>query len=221
MKKMLETNLVDQIYSLLKEKIISCELKTGQRIDINGLTRELNVSQTPIREVVNRLTKEGLVANIPQKGFYVVKLEKVDLEEIYELRQLIECYALEYAIQNVEVGKFQELLSRIKSLRKLINNNKQEENFNSMDEELHFAIVNNSSNRRLRQIYSETYDVIKIIKNIGDSKLEYSKYIDEHIELIEAILEKNLSNAKRILKTHINGALKRVVQTIDNISDSI
>lgn len=219
-EKILKTNLVNQIYSLLKEKLINCELKNGQKIDIKAISQEFNVSQTPIREAVHRLIKDGFITNIPRRGYYITKLEKRDLEEIYELRQLIECYSLKYAIQNIKESKLAELLRDARCLKSRGKRVEKEEEFYSMDKELHFMIVQSFPNRRLNKIYLQLFDIIKMIMNIGNTKIEYDKYLNEYIHLIEAMLEKDLSKAKKILKRHINNALNSLIPLFERRFDT-
>jgi len=209
--KILETNLANQIYSLLKEKLINCEFKNGQKIDVKAISQEFNVSQTPIREAVHRLIRDGFIINIPRRGYYITKLEKRDLEEIYDLRQLIECYSLKYAIKNIEESKLVELLRDARCLKSRRRGVEKEEEFYSMDKKLHFMIVQSFPNRRLNKIYLQLFDIIEMIMNIGNTKIKYNKYLDEYIHLIEAILEKDLLKAKKILKRHINNALNNLI----------
>lgn len=208
---MIEPNLVNQIYNLLKEKIIGCELKMGQRIDINAIARDFGVSQTPVREVVNRLIKDGLVDVVPRKGYFVVSLNVRDLEEIYDLRRLIETHALEPAIESIETERLRELLEYTRSLRDGVENRDTAKKGHYLkDIELHTLIVNSSPNRRLREIYSQLFDIIKMILKIATYESEHEASLEEHVELIEAMLERDVGKAKKVLNKHIDNALKRL-----------
>ena len=86
---MLQTNLVNQIYDLIVKRIIRSDLKMGEKIVISSIAKEYNVSSTPVREALNKLTKEGLVKNIPNVGNFVFKMNKKDMEEILYIRELL------------------------------------------------------------------------------------------------------------------------------------
>lgn len=214
-KEILKINLVNQIYSLLKEKLINGEMKNGQKFDIKALCQEFNVSQTPIREAVHRLIKDGFIINVPRRGYYLTKLKKRDLEEIYELRQLIEYYSLKYAIQNIKESKLKELLIEARCFKSGVSGvksfNKKREKFYNLDKKLHIMIVQSCPNRRLNEIYLQIFGIINMIMNIGNTKNEYDKYLYDYINLIEVMLKKDLSKAREIIKIHINNSLNRLI----------
>ena len=214
--KILTTGLVNQIYSILKEKLMSGEMKTGEKIDTKALCQELNVSQTPIREALFRLFKDGFIFNIPRKGYYVAKLKKRDLEEIYELRQLIEYYSLKYAIQNIKESKLKDLLIEARCFKSDTESaNKKMGKFYNLDKKLHIMIVQSCPNRRLNEIYLQIFGIINMIINIGNTKNEYNKYLDDYINLIEAMLKKDLSKGREIIKIHINESLNRLISLFE------
>ena len=203
MKTKIETNLVDQIYNILREKIINLELKLGQRIDIKGLAEEFGVSQTPVREALNRLTKDRLVNVIPRRGYYVVKLSAEDMEEIYDIRKIFESYALESAIKNIEVNKLRKLKQRMmEQLQGEVTEQRRKTKFET-DKKLHLLIIQSSYNKKLKEMYSQIYDFVKISQRMNP---RFKKSLEEHIALIDAILEKDLEKARKLLMLHIDNA---------------
>lgn len=199
----IEASLVNQIYSILKERIVNLELKLGQKIDIKKLAEELGVSQTPIRDVLNRLAKDGLVTLIPRRGYYVTELSAKRMEEIYDLRKIFECYALESAIESINSNKLRELKQTAERLQNEANESKKRAKFNESDRQLHLLIVQSSPNERLHKMYFQIYDFVKISQRMNP---EFERSLSEHILLLEAILGKNLTKAKEILRMHIDNA---------------
>ncbi|MBA7712310.1 hypothetical protein ES703_121284 [subsurface metagenome] len=63
---------------------MNCELEMGQRIDIKSIAHDFAVSQTPIREVMNRLMKDGLITSVPRKGYFVARLDVKDLVPVFD-----------------------------------------------------------------------------------------------------------------------------------------
>lgn len=199
----IEASLVNQIYSILKERIVNLELKLGQKIDIKKLAEELRVSQTPIRDVLNRLAKDDLVTLIPRRGYYVVELSAKRMEEIYDLRKIFECYALESAIESINSNKLRELKQTAERLQNEANESKKRAKFNESDRQLHLLIVQNSPNERLHKMYFQIHDFVKISQRMNP---EFERSLSEHILLLEAMLGKNLTKAKEILRMHIDNA---------------
>lgn len=85
MAKLNKESLVDQVYTRLREDIVTLKLPLGSHINVNELQNQLGVSCTPIREAVNRLQQEGLVLYKNNVGAAVLTLEEHDVQEIQEL----------------------------------------------------------------------------------------------------------------------------------------
>jgi DNA-binding GntR family transcriptional regulator len=82
-------SLSDQVYTTLREHLCSGELKSGQPLQEAAVAAQLGVSRTPVREVLARLASEGLIDSIG-RSFVVPTLLEADIEDIYELRLMIE-----------------------------------------------------------------------------------------------------------------------------------
>jgi len=211
MKIGIEANLVDQIYNMLKERIINLELKLGQRVNIKKLAGEFGVSQTPIREALNRLTKDGLVTVIPRRGYYVVKLSAEEMEEIYDLRKMFESYALESGIENIDPNKLRILKQKTENLQNETNKRKKRTRFDKTDRDLHLLIVQSSPNKRLHEMYFKLYDFVKISQRMNP---EFEKALEEHIALLDSLLEKNIEKAQHLLKIHIDNAMNEGIKAL-------
>ena len=99
----------EQSLDSLREAILSGELKPGQALTEMDLARQLGVSRAPIREALRILNSEGLVETIPYRGTTVTRLSRVDIEEIYSMRMLLESYALERVMAAGDPALYQQL----------------------------------------------------------------------------------------------------------------
>ncbi len=195
--------IVGKIYTELKEKIINQQIKLNQRISIKEIAEDFGISQTPIREALNRLIKDELVEYKLRRGYYVIRLSCKDLEEIYDLRKLIEVYALEQGMMRETLDKdlFQRYLQDSIEMQKEAIEPKKPLKYCIADRELHLSIVKSSLNEKLYKIYMRMYPFVSISQQLDPL---YERSLNEHILLIKAILDKNILEAKKILKTHIN-----------------
>ena len=195
--------IVGKIYIELKEKIINQQIKLNQRISIKEIAEDFGISQTPIREALNRLIKDELVEYKLRRGYYVIRLSCKDLEEIYDLRKLIEVYALEQGMMRETLDKdlFQRYLQDSIEMQKEAIEPKKPLKYCIADRELHLSIVKSSLNEKLYKIYMRMYPFVSISQQLDPL---YERSLNEHILLIKAILAKNILEAKKILKTHIN-----------------
>ena len=100
MAKIKRMSLVDQIYSKLREDIITLKIPLGTRLNVNELQSDLGVSCTPIREAMNRLQQEELVVCENNVGARVLTLDEHDVREINELALTLQQAAVRLAMEN-------------------------------------------------------------------------------------------------------------------------
>lgn len=121
MARIRKESLVDQIYSKLREDIITMKLPMGARLNVNELQTELGVSCTPIREAVNRLQQEDLVCYENNVGARVLTLNEHDVCEIQELALTLQKAAVRLAMKNGDreamVREISEQIDRYEAAR--------------------------------------------------------------------------------------------------------
>ena len=202
---MLKTNLVNQIYELIVKKIISSDLKMGEKIIISSIAKEYHVSSTPVREALNKLTKEGLVENIPNVGNFVFKLNENDTEEILYIRELLESSSLKYTLLKEDNEIFIKLLNEFYELKREKDQSEIRKRFHDLDTLLHLSIIKSTSNRRLLEMYERVFNILFVfILKIHHSEKYYGQNFDHCIKLLEGIVSKDYVEAKRFLEIHFN-----------------
>jgi len=203
----LNQTITNRAYTQTKEAIIdlkNSEMNFGQRLDIKRLSTYFNISQTPIREALNLLIKDGLVVYKARKGYYVLDLSYRDMEEIYELRTIIECSALRMGIEKGSIDKtfFRQLLETIKKTQKKANNESLD--WLSINKDLHLNIVKYSSNNKLYNVYLSIYPFVNISRQLDPMR---KRLLEEHVQIIQLLLEDNLK-AVEVLSNHLNNGKK-------------
>ena len=109
--KIEHNNLSEKSYQFLAEQIINGVVISGTHLTDLGLSVSLGISRTPVREALNKLVKDGLVEFVPRKGFYVNHLFSEDVNEIYELREILETYGLKKSINNIPEKEIDNLIN--------------------------------------------------------------------------------------------------------------
>ena len=109
-------SLGHRIFCILRDKILNEEYEKGQKLNEVVLSKELNISRTPIREALKQLELEGLVKSIPNKGVYVLGFSSRDIDDMLEIRVVLESLSVQLAIDRVT----QEELDRIKEIYDLL-----------------------------------------------------------------------------------------------------
>jgi DNA-binding GntR family transcriptional regulator len=207
--------LVDQLYEIIKERIVSLQLKLGEKIDVQKLAEEFGVSQTPVRDALNRLSQNGLVNTRARVGYYVVDLSEEDITEIYDLRKMFEGYVLESAIENIDFNELRQVKRKMEEIQQETDEKIKKAKFDETDRELHLLIIKNSNNKKLQNLFSQIYDFVRISISMG---VEWKTSLKEHIALIDALQEKDLTKAEEILKEHIDNSRDNAIKALESSS---
>jgi len=113
--KLKRTNLSEQAYRLLTERILNGEYPAGTRLTEETLAEEFGVSRTPLREALRRLTAEGLIEPLPKRGLRVTSPDNAEIAELFLCRSLIEPRVLVESLPRIPKAEIQSLLDRLES----------------------------------------------------------------------------------------------------------
>jgi len=196
-------SLVTQCYDFILNEFISQRMKLGEKLNINTISKELNISQTPIREALNRLEKDGFVESFQNIGYYVKNFQKKDIEEIYYIRELIEFSSLRFSFEEGNKKYFKKLLISIEKMKNIELNQEIRRKFIQIDSSLHLAIVKSTENKRLFSIYKKIFNIFLIINQRAHyNDMYYGLIYDHCTRLINSIILDDHDNARKILQEH-------------------
>lgn len=195
------------VYEKIKKQIIDGVLPPGIPINENELAKRLNVSKTPVREVLRQLEREGLVENFPGRGSGVTHITFKDIRDIFELREIIECGAVKRAAL---VCDEKDVLKKKKELEQYLEkSNKAKISIWGPEEDIHQFIIRCVGNRKLHENYLILLDHIKRIRTqLGGqfSRQRFENMLNEHIEILDALIEGNAKRAEKAVQTHLRNA---------------
>jgi len=211
MQKVVNRSLVDQIYSVLRERIIEVAMEPGTKIDVQRLIEEFEVSETPVRVALAKLAHEGFVELLSRRGYFVIKLTKKDLKEIYDLRILLEPYAIDTAIENIDPAKLKKIYADFAELREIDDARKRGKESLKIDQWFHLEIVRNCDNKRAQELFYRIYDFARISQKMHK---RIDQDIDEHTAVIKALLDKKKEEAKRLLVQHLENARETTLEAL-------
>ena len=98
-----------QVYHIIKKRIANGTYEHGQRLQENDLAEDLMVSRSPVREALKQLVFEGVLEEFPNKGVYLRNFSGKDIRDIYDLRMILETYAIDYLVNNPTSFPLEEL----------------------------------------------------------------------------------------------------------------
>lgn len=188
------------IFNILKEKMLSGELKPGERLIIRKLSFSLAVSETPIREALKMLEAEGLLSLTPHVGFIVTELKLKELEDILVIRFNLEFLATEIAVGNISNEDIKRLADKTKEMNICIKKN-DIHNYGHLNREFHQIIYKASNNQSLFKLIIDLWDKSERLRSVfllEPDMIEQS--YNEHIQLIDILKKKDKNLAVTIMK---------------------
>lgn len=188
-------SLTEQVYSMLKEKILNREIELGEQINTREIAEENDISLMPVRDALRRLANEDLVENRPRVGFFVKNFSESEINDILEVRKMQELYCLENYFANID----REVIADLKD--NFCDNDKTY--FSIYDNRLHKEIVLASNNQYLIDKYIQLIDhYTMLFSYLNYKRSERSR--QEHLALINAILNDDQAEAVDILFEHLD-----------------
>lgn len=191
------TNAQLLAYEKIRDYILSNKLPGGSKLIEERLAEEIGVSRTPIREAIRRLEQEGLIKN---KRVY--NPSTTDLIHLFELRILIECFAVKKAAKFMTVDELKRLKTTIDEARDTSG-----EEIVKANKEFHDLLVLQSRNPIMIHEVEKMQSLIKLFSNA----VVYNKrplLIDEHEAIYNAIVERNGQYASELMEKHLEADLQ-------------
>jgi DNA-binding GntR family transcriptional regulator len=208
-------SLAEQAYQLIRSDILQCKLAPGQTVAQGQLIEQYNLSKTPVREALKRLEQEGFVQSLPRFGYLITPVTVKDIENIYELRLILEKSAVQLAARRASDAEL-NMLERDAQFTYRHTNTGTYQSFLETNASFHSAIALASGNRRLAENISHLLDEMTRIFHLGlelrDSAEEMK---NEHITLANALRERNADLAKQITEDQIRRSQQRVLEMLN------
>jgi len=199
--------LQQQIFKIIEEKILSGELKTGESLTELKLCEELGVSRTPIREAIRQLEAEELVRVVPNKGAIIVGVCQKDIEDIYNIRILVEGLAARWAAENITPSEL-ERLKEMLDLQEFYTIKGDLANLEKYDYSFHCAIYEACKSKQMKRMLSNFHHFIKLAREVSfEQGSRATATLEEHRVLYQAIADKDAEQADKAMKLHITNAM--------------
>ncbi len=194
-------NNKQELYRIIKDKILYYDLKPGQIINEDALANELSVSRTPIREILLKLSDENFISIYPSKGTFVSLIDLNILKEYAYMRHVLECDILiKMAKEKTQIkDSFEDLILMQKFHEK--NNNIKE--YVKYDHKFHLRLFERAGHGLIWQSIEPFYSHTIRYNMLDFEKSGYMKIsISEHEEILNAIESGNVKLLKNVLERH-------------------
>lgn len=204
-------------YELIREKITSLELSPGSSLDEGKLADELEMGSTPVREALNLLVYDHLV-ELKAQGLFVSTVELPDLQQISEIRMLLEPYCAQEAARYATADDI-IVLEALSQEQSQIPPDLPKKLF-ELDHKFHQAIASAAKNKYLAEILEDFYGYSRRVWFLVLPHLDFlSTAVESHLDMVQAIKEQDTVRAAQIMRYHVQGFYEKVFEVLKNKSE--
>lgn len=215
-------------YHHIQQRIITGQFAAGSALSEIPLAREIGSSRTPVREAIGRLVAEGLLEHIPGRGTIVVKPERDDIVELYELREALEVYAVGKAARQrlnpSDLAVLRTLCDEVRVIADELRSSgcerldeAQMQRFLCADMRFHMLLLRTAGNRRIMKVVAETRVLTRIFsyRREGHDARLLDRIYQYHHDVLEAVECGNPQKAMERLGEHIRASMQERLETYD------
>lgn len=208
----------EQVYEQLKNVILSGAFKSGQRLTERELCTQLQVSRTPIRDAIKRLVTEGLLDNEAYKGIIIPRLTVEEVADLIEVRESLEGLAAKKAAVFVTTNQLQLLKENLEQSFNILD--KQDiDKLVQMNDQFHQLIISTSKNIIINDILKRLKCRIMLARSTSlYTPLRPTDTLQEHLNIYNALKDKNPDLAEQAMKLHIRNAGSVAIEAIKQAS---
>lgn len=207
----------ERAYTTIRDLVIRGAFEAGARLKEEELAATIGVSRTPIREALRRLSAEGLVEFIPNRGAHVASWSDDDLDEIFALRAAVEGVGCRFAAARITDGELEELR---KLAQKMIETRQAGGSAGSdapdiqmLNTEFHRLIMVSSRSSRLVEIATSLMSIPLIHRTFRTYTPEQMRRsLEGHLEIVDALAARDAAWAEATMHAHLLSARRSLAQ---------
>lgn len=209
------TSAREKVYEHIKSSILSGRLHPGEKLKEEFLAETLGVSRTPVREALHKLESEGLIKPRKKRGFIVSKDSKEEVEELFELRSILEGYALRIISGCISEEILHQLEKSIEHAEEALRRKKIEDVFKwntRFHDALHELVANKVRLHRL------IVNMRKYVLRHRKDTLRYPdggrRAVEGHRKIVMALRLRDPDLCERVMREHIREAKDDALQSL-------
>lgn len=205
----LKSTSKSKIYRRLRRSIIMGRRKPGERLDVDEIATRFDTSVTPVRDALQMLSHEGLVAIRPRSGYFVTRITLKELRDMLELRKILELAAIERASQRIT----DEQLAELSTVHAGYTGDDDEsyDRYTDENRRFHYLVGVASGNQELAEMIGRLHDRLArfmVLRHAGESQ-EVT-----HARIVDALKNHDTDESRRTL-------LEDIDTSWDDIMDAI
>lgn len=208
------SKLVENAYRAIREGIVNGTYPQGAHITAQQLAEANGLSRTPVREAMRRLDAEGLISLIPNRGAFVARWTREEIEQIYELRVLLEAFAARVAAERAtdeQIATLRELADKMATAAQSDTIDHGE--IAAVNGDFHRGVLEACGNNRLRELLGSLTEMPLVLSTFRNyTRAELRRSAAQHRELVDAIAARDPDWANSVMTAHIRSARHTLVR---------
>lgn len=199
----------DRAYDWVRERILSGDYPAGSHLKEERIAEEAEVSRTPVREALRRLSNEHFVKFVPNQGAFVATWREDDVEVIFELRAMLEGYAAQRAAGRITPAQIEELDQCANEIERLCQQHSAENHRRSLEfnQRFHAIVADAAGSERMRRMLSWLVEIPLILRTMDRySNIDVERSNHHHRELVEAFRARDGQWARSVMESHLRAA---------------
>ena len=196
--------LAEIAYKKIKDAILKHEIVPGELLSHDELVLRLKIGQTPIREALSRLIQEGYVTQVTHCGYRVSEMTADEVSELFEMRQVLEAYCIDEAIQRITPDGINALELSVKSSRKSITTNQPLVNRYITNKDFHLIVAEIAGNNAVCRVLEDTCEKLILKRRIDGVSHGGFGVLRHHRDILRAIKNQDTKKAQDLMKSHLD-----------------
>ncbi|HNQ63450.1 MAG TPA: GntR family transcriptional regulator [Syntrophorhabdaceae bacterium] len=204
-------------YQGIRHMLYTKELVPGQKIAYRDLAEKLQLSPTPIIQALKWLELQGFVTHEANRGYYMAPFSLEEIEELYELRELVEPSLIPATIQRIDKEGLGELKDALDAHRSAEREFYLKERL-FKNREFHMTLASLSRKTTQIRLLQNVFDML-FLKYGGNyfPMASLTSTDQEHQEVYDAIALRSMEHAQRVLKNHLTNVKIQVLTSVKKI----
>ncbi|MDE1992874.1 MAG: GntR family transcriptional regulator [Rhizobiaceae bacterium] len=195
-----------QVYRILREQIIQAELLPGERISESDIAKGFSISRQPVREAFIKLSEEGLVHVVPQRGTYVTKISSRSVMDVRFVREAIEADIVRQVAEAHSPDTVARLRAEIEQQKQVPHNDRAA--FLRLDERFHHTLASAAGKAYAWSVIESVKAQMDRVRFLSVDDMQVGRLIEQHERIVDGIAAGNMSEAEAALRMHLREILK-------------
>lgn len=203
-------HLAEQVYARLKAELHDFRWVPGDRFSEGEIAQRLGVSRTPVREALFRLRNEGFLDVESKSGWFVRPIDFDRLEQLYDLRIVLELASLaKLGLRGEDPPELEALKATwLVPAQERITDGRE---VGALDEAFHASLVRAAGNEEIARVHQEVTERIRLVRRLDFTRADrIEATYQEHAKILRAVIQRKTDQAQMLLRSHIEQSKSEV-----------